>query len=338
MVELLSFYMEGSIMLEPDILEKVVYFSNEEIDHLNGKNMIDKSIYCTEISNTVDYHKLILDDSEISIRKHTRFLEYPNHKHNYIELIYVYSGSITHIIDHRKIVIHEGEILILNQNVEHSILYTDENDIVFNFIIKPSFFTYLSSLIENNNEVTHFILESVYPSHYQSGYIVFKSADNVTIKSYIESIITVLYKPSLNTLLEIKMLVGLLICELMNRPEAIEAVTEEDFDKKILTSIFKYISLSYKEGSLTKLSSTLKIEDYKICKIIREATGMTFKELIQRERVKEAKRQLKFSQLSIEEIMYAVGYNNTTYFYKIFKEHTDLTPNQYRKQESLSSR
>ena len=73
---------EAFKMIREDILEKLVCFTDEEIDNLNGKNIIDKSIYEHENSNIIDYHKMLGKDQMITVRKHTRFIEYPKQKHN----------------------------------------------------------------------------------------------------------------------------------------------------------------------------------------------------------------------------------------------------------------
>lgn len=48
-------------MIPISILEKLVSFTDEEIDNLNDKNMINKSIFMNN-SNTVDYHKMLMDN------------------------------------------------------------------------------------------------------------------------------------------------------------------------------------------------------------------------------------------------------------------------------------
>ena len=57
-------------------------------------------------------------------------------------MIYMCSGSTTHIInDCERIVLREGEILLLNQNAAHEILPAGMNDVAVNFLILPDFYT-----------------------------------------------------------------------------------------------------------------------------------------------------------------------------------------------------
>ncbi|MCR1947781.1 MULTISPECIES: AraC family transcriptional regulator [Thomasclavelia] len=317
-------------MIREDIMERLVCFSDEEINNLNGFVGIDKSIFISEQSNVVDADKLLKANQQFAVRKHTRFCEYPKHRHNYLEFMYVYGGEMVTIIDDQEIVIKQGELLLLNQNIEHAIKYTNENDIIFNFIIKPEFLEFLSGMAEEQNEVFSFIFDALYSYDNKGEYLIFKVSNNEIVRNHIEAIITNIYQQQLNHSFTLKLLVGLLLTELMNNPHLIETYESNNYNKLVVISILKYITLNYQEGSLSVLAKQIHQPDYKICKLIKEHTGSTFKQLIQEERLKAAANLLKTTSLPIVEIMQEVGYENITYFYKIFKEKFKITPSIYR--------
>lgn len=95
-------------MIREDIMERLVCFSDEEINNLNGFVGIDKSIFISEQSNVVDADKLLKANQQFAVRKHARFCEYPKHRHNYLEFMYVYGGEMVRflykgiIIKHNK--------------------------------------------------------------------------------------------------------------------------------------------------------------------------------------------------------------------------------------------
>ncbi|MFQ9767638.1 MAG: AraC family transcriptional regulator [Thomasclavelia ramosa] len=317
-------------MIREDIMERLVCFSDEEINNLNGFVGIDKSIFISEQSNVVDADKLLKANQQFAVRKHARFCEYPKHRHNYLEFMYVYGGEMVTIIDDQEIVIKQGELLLLNQNIEHAIKYTNENDIIFNFIIKPEFLEFLSGMAEEQNEVFSFIFDALYSYDNKGEYLIFKVSNNEIVRNHIEVIITNIYQQQLNHSFTLKLLVGLLLTELMNNPHLIETYESNNYNKLVVISILKYITLNYQEGSLSVLAKQIHQPDYKICKLIKEHTGSTFKQLIQEERLKAAANLLKTTSLPIVEIMQEVGYENITYFYKIFKEKFKITPSIYR--------
>lgn len=320
----------GGVVISEEILNKLACFTDEEIDNLNGKYTIDKSIFTDINSNIIDYHKLLHKDELFSVRKHVRFCQYPLHKHNYIELMYVYGGSMTHHIKDKTVVIQEGELLLLNQNIEHSIDYCNENDIIFNFIIRPEFFLFLSTMLEDDNVVSRFLFDSLYSYENDGEFIAFKVKNNKKVKMYIEYIITNLYEAELNKNLELKLLVGLLLTELMNHPEDIESYADDSYEKVLGSMILKYIGLHYKDGSLAELSQIICQPNYKICKLVKKQTGKTFVQLIQEEKLKAAQHLLITTNISMNDLIAEVGYENISYFYKIFKKRFHVTPQQYR--------
>lgn len=62
----------------------------------------------------------------------------------------------------------------------------------------------------------------------------------------------------------------------------------------------------------------------------KTATGFTPLHYLQRIRVERAKYKLETTTMAFDEIAYDAGYDNSSFFRKIFKKHTHLLPGQYR--------
>ena len=314
-------------MIKESILEQLVCFTDEEIDHLNGKDIIDRSIYLSK--NIIDFHKLMKDRQLITVRKHARFFHYPKHSHNYIEMSYVYGGSMTHIIDGKEVEVNEGEIILLNRDIEHEILKTGENDIIFNFIINPEFFNYISALADKNM-IFDFILETIYSHRLSGQFLLFHCQGNQEIRSYIEKIITHVYEIEYTSPVKLKLLVGLLLMSLMDYPDLIESHENESYDRILCTSVLNYIHQNYKTASLQEISERLHQPDYRISKLMKENTGFTFKQHLLNVKMEVAANLLENTGIAIYDIAEKIGYENLTHFYKLFKNKYHLTPHQYR--------
>lgn len=63
---------------------------------------------------------------------------------------------------------------------------------------------------------------------------------------------------------------------------------------------------------------------------VKEITGNSVSTHIQQHSIMEAKRLLYFTDMSVKEIGYALGYDEPVYFNKLFKKLTTLTPIQFR--------
>ena len=67
------------------------------------------------------------------------------------------------------------------------------------------------------------------------------------------------------------------------------------------------------------------------CRILKDELGYTVTEYVNHLRVERAKLYLRDSTMSIADIAYAVGFDDQSYFTRIFKKLTNVSPGQYRK-------
>ncbi len=65
-------------------------------------------------------------------------------------------------------------------------------------------------------------------------------------------------------------------------------------------------------------------------RLVRLRTGYTFTALLQRFRVERARTLLEKSSLTVSETAFEAGFNDQSYFTKVFKKHTGTTPKEYQ--------
>ncbi len=65
--------------------------------------------------------------------------------------------------------------------------------------------------------------------------------------------------------------------------------------------------------------------------------GAKFADIVQNERIKLAKHSLRWSNSSLDEIAFYLGYSEQTSFGRAFKRSTGLTPNEFREQQEYQS-
>lgn len=312
------------------IHDKLIALTEEESQILSGEDSVNKSIYTDDRKFIIDSNKLLPSGELINIRKHTRFINFPSHKHNYIEFNYVYQGKLTQIIDNKEIILQKGELIFLNQYITHEIKASSEEDIIINFIIRPEFFDYIITLLDNENIISKFLLTTLYTDYDEGEYLYFKVSERKDIQDLVEKVITELYTPSIMKKATIKLLVGLLLVELIKNSQDIEIYSVDNYEKLLIIQSLKYIEGFYKKGTLFELAEKLNQPDYKLSKLIKKHTKMNFKELLQEKKLSKAIELIKTTNYSIVEIIELVGYENPTYFYKIFKEKFKMTPREYK--------
>ncbi|MDN5276704.1 MAG: two-component system, response regulator YesN [Clostridiales bacterium] len=73
------------------------------------------------------------------------------------------------------------------------------------------------------------------------------------------------------------------------------------------------------------------ISPYYLSHLFKEELNITFLEYLTMVRMEEAKKLLKDTSLSIVAIASQVGYEDASYFSKVFKKYVGISPAQYRK-------
>lgn len=313
-------------MIRKEILDKLIPITEEESEILHGKG-VDKSIYTTTGGNVIRSKKLLVDGKLIRVRKHTRFVHFPRHTHDYIEAVYMCAGKTTHIINGKRIELCEGELLLLGQNATQEILPANENDIAVNFIIQPAFFDKtLEMLGAEETPIKNFLISSLFDSEYQ-GYLHFKVANVLPVQNLIENLIWTLISDTPNKRNINQMTMGLLFMQLLNHTDKL---SHESLEDKAIVDIFRYIEENYKDGSLTDAAKLLHYDFYWLSHEIKNRTGKTYTEHLQEKRLSQAAFLLKNTSLPIEDIAIAVGYENKSYFHRIFSAKYGRSPKKYR--------
>ena len=317
--------------MNEQLLEKLRIITDEEQAILDGQTSVRKDLYTSHEEFIIDSKKLLEKGKLIEIRPHTRFVHFPKHRHNYVEIVYMCCGTTTQIINQTdRITLQEGDLLFLNQNVYQEILPASENDIAVNFIILPEFFYKPVTMIEKENVLRDFLIAALSQESSKISYLHFHTKDIIPVQNLIENMIwTIMNKiPNSNVVVQTSM--GLLFLNLSLFADTLNHEGPNQYYQNIVLTVLNYIETHYKSGTLTEISSQLKLPDYTVSRLLKEYTGTNFKELLQTRRLQQASYLLLHTSLSVEQIIAAVGYNNTSYFYRKFKENYGYSPKEYR--------
>ena len=118
----------------------------------------------------------------------------------------------------------------------------------------------------------------------------------------------------------------------------IECLNQSDADKDgkcIIDEIQSFIRQHYNENiTLNMLAEQFFLHPNYLSRLFKEKTGDNFVDYLTEIRIDKAKDLLKNTDNKIIEICYIVGYNNSRYFNKVFKQHTGMTPSKYRQTSS----
>lgn len=320
--------------MRKELLDRLRKITPEEEQYLSGSDTIRTEFYTEEVGNSfiIDCSKLLDKGRLIELRPHTRFVHFPKHSHNYVELVYMCSGSTTHILNgNETLVLKEGDLLFLNQNATQEILPAGEEDIAVNFVILPEFFNVSFSMMQEENVLRDFLLSTLSGGDSLLSFLHFSAKDILPVQNLLENMIWTIYDkhPATNTIVQTTM--GLLLMNLSAFAENINKGLPERYDENMIFKVLKYIETGYKTGTLAEISAEINEPAYFVSRLLKKHLNKNFKELLQERKLQQAVFLLKQSTLTVEKIIASVGYDNSSYFHRKFREKYGMSPGEYRK-------
>lgn len=316
--------------MQQALLDHLRKITEEEQRILDGASEVDQGLYTSGKDFTVDSAKMLEEGKLIAVRTHTRFVHFPSHRHNFIEVLYVCEGSLINIIGGKQVVIEAGELLFLNQFTRHEILPAGKNDIAINFMILPEFFDVAYTMAGSNNVLADFLVNVLRQNEEKGEYLHFRVAEVLQIQNLLENMIYSLVtgKGDQNRINQTTM--GLIFLYLLDSVQYAEMRVPNQYENMISMTTLDYIEQNYKTATLTELCVRLHLPMHVLSKMIKKNTGFNFKELLQRKRMNKAIELMCETELPISDIIAAVGYENGSYFHRVFREKYHVTPRAFR--------
>lgn len=313
-----------------ELLRELKKITPEEEELLSGRQEIEKTLYMSSGANIIDARKLLEAGKMIQVRPHTRFVHFPKHTHNYIEVIYMCSGSTHHVINGEDVILKRGELLFLSQTATQEIYPAGLDDIAVNFIVLPEFFQYGLNMMEpEENQLRSFVIDCLRGENQRAGYLHFKVSDVLPVQNLVENLIWTIWNRQPNKRRTNQATMGLLFLQLMNYMDKLET-DENSGEQKLMISVLSYIETNYRDGELTELAESLHYDVCWLSREIKRRTGKTYTELVQAKRLSQAAYLLTATGMSVLDVALAVGYDNISYFHRIFQKKYGMTPRKYR--------
>lgn len=316
--------------MQQALLEHLQKITEEEQRILDGVAEVDRDLYTSGKDFTVDSAKMLEEGKLIAVRTHTRFVHFPVHRHNFIEVLYVCKGSLINIIGGQQVVIEKGELLFLNQFTRHEILPAGKNDIAINFMVLPEFFDVAYTMAGSNNVLADFLVNVLRQNEEKGEYLHFRVADVLQIQNLLENMIYSLVTGKGDQSRINQTTMGLIFLYLLDSVQYAEMRLPNQYENMIAMTTLDYIEQKYKTATLTELCQKLHLPMHVLSKMIKKNTGFNFKELLQRKRLNKAVELMCETELPISDVIAAVGYENGSYFHRVFRERYHMTPRAFR--------
>lgn len=236
-------------------------------------------------------------------------IEWP-HRHNFYSIVWFTKSKGINVIDFEEHEIKHNRIFLMQPKQVHNWSYS-KNSKGYIIVFDKHLIKQLSS---DFPEVPYFDLLA------SSTQILKPLLDNLIKESEIADELSeeIIIQGISYILLQLKRLTNRSFQSHGMKPELII-----NFSKLVLENISENHSVAW-------YASTLNSTVNKLNNICKEYYEQNPKTIILEKKVTEAKRLLYFSNLSVKEIAFRLGFEDSSYFSRIFKQKTNLSPTEFK--------
>lgn len=132
-----------------------------------------------------------------------------------------------------------------------------------------------------------------------------------------------------------------LLCAQLVLTEETQELKPSSVDEQRIKQAINYIRTNYNLPiTLENIASSIHISKSECCRLFKRALQMTPFEYLMKYRIYEAAKRISdtdHKNTSMAALALAAGFNNISYFNKLFKKYMGCTPTQYKKNMSVSS-
>lgn len=264
----------------------------------------------------------------------------PFHIHNYVEIMVVLLGKCVVETPNEMIPMKQDEIIIMGTQTIHKVQKIDSGTIVMNIALKKAAFSLIDLDFLTHNKDTHSvssIMFSLLSSNNSGGaFNLFHTNHDKQVVDTIYDIISEYYQPDnySNPIIRLEILELILrLVRIASKSSVLQIQKKRQNNNEIdLLTLLLYIEKNYETITLEKMAKYFGFNANYLSSYLKKKTGYTFVKLVQIQRINVAAEYLAFTNAPIEDIALKVGYENPSYFYKIFRKYIGGSPTDYRNQ------
>ncbi len=259
--------------------------------------------------------------------------EYPLHKHNFFELIFIEKGSGFQTINEVRFGYQKGAIFLLTPEDEH--FFEIEETTTFTYI-KFTEQLFLEKNADNPNSKWQEKIERVLGNPNAEPQDIIKEENDRFKLFQLLAILRAEYERtdmfSRQATLELFGAMMLIIARNLHKKGNLPAIRQNKEVEKVST-ILAYIRQHISDKEKVKIKTIAEVHlmspNY-VSIFIKKHTGLSIQQLVMDTKLKTAERLLRQSNLTITQIATRLGFTDASHFTKIFKKHKGKKPSELR--------
>lgn len=257
------------------------------------------------------------------------------HTHDYIELAYVVRGEFAQKILGKDITFSQGDLCLIDKNCFHQDYIGSTPAVVLFLGIANDMFTEIIQENIASGKILSFLNAAILKQKDLRQYLCFHPgpAAAPALEECLYWLLKELMENPTGTHYIRKGLLMRIFGILSTRYEFnLSSDQQKAKNWLIFEEITQYIRQHYATVTIQELSRIFHFQEDYFNRIIKSKTGMTYSAYVKNIRLEHAQELLLNTNMSIEDVASTVGYENRSFFYRIFEEKHHMTPSAFRKQ------
>lgn len=284
-----------------------------------------------EMQETIFYDDPLLKHS-LYIVEYDHYMRelIPWHWHNELELIYIASGSCMYRTARREYRLCAGDAIYLNPGILHALEPLEENTVSYANLFDRTFLTGTDGSYFD----LHYAVPVIRQKKIEAVPIYHNAEGTKPVLDLIRQTITVCRDEPPFFALTLRSLISEIWGYLYQRVQQAEPQQTEaqvELNDVRVKQMLLYIMEHYQSRiSIADLAGFANISERECYRLFRQYLRQTPNLFLQSYRIQRAKNLLRTTGMPVSEVSSAAGFESISYFSKIFKRLTNLTPSEYR--------
>jgi len=247
------------------------------------------------------------------------------HRHSFQELLWVQDGHGRHKIDDNILEIESDTFYLIARGQVH--LFIEGVD------LKGYILRFSDDFLPDDMNTSGWDYRMTLFSHFARHQMLAPRADDVPIfQQLMDSMYDEVRRDDFGKMHILRHLLSVLLILLeRNRRDQNDGITQRDTHLEIFQDFIDLLERHHSSNhDVVFYAQHLHLTPRQLSNIAKICTGRTAKQLILERLILESKRLLTHSNASVKEISYALGFKDPSYFSKVFKNVTGMSPNQFK--------
>lgn len=296
----------------------MAYPTLRRIDMKRNPGLYENTIHGTSVFPFDFYHCSIPES----------FTTLPVHWHEEFEFTYVLEGTVTYQINLHPFSVSKGDFILIPPEMLHGIIGEEYSNLV-----TDSFVFRMDLLASLRSDVCSSYLEPITQQLVRFPVVIPADASYIAkLHEIYEALLKLVNEKPTGYELEIKsLLLHLFFILYQFVPYDRQPENQMEITAKIKTAL-QYIQDNYREPiSISDIGDYCGFSEYHFMRFFKKHMNMTCIKYLNQYRLDMASHQLSCTSVPITQVALENGFNNLSYFNRVFKKQFGITPKEFRK-------